>query len=106
MGPGQTFLTWVGSGQPPLGLENFPKKYKSIFPLCKKTLIGLGQKTPSSKMVLPLILQVKSMLVSGQAWLGQDSSLGWMEELLNTFGPYPNPSLWKTTIKWLILVKK
>jgi len=55
MGPGQIFLTqvgsffvaWVGFDQPPLGLENFPFSVRND--------IGLGPKIPTSKTDQPLI---------------------------------------------------
>jgi len=79
MGPGQKFLTRVGSGQffvvrvgvrsaiYCLGsnLENFP--FQFFFPSGKKNLFGSGQKVPGSKAGWPLIY-CGSKVASG--WVG------------------------------------
>jgi len=75
MGPGQNFLTLVGSAIYGLGLnlENFPQKYQifHIFPLrVKKNLFGSDQKEPGSKAGRPLIY-CGSKVSSGSVGSGQ-----------------------------------
>jgi len=53
-GPGQKFFNQVLSGQPPLGLENFPLK-SQIFPSDQKNIIRLGKKIPRLMKGRPLI---------------------------------------------------
>jgi len=52
MGTDQYFFNWIGSGQPSLGLEDFPLKIQIWG---RRSLIGLDQKIPRSKQDRPLI---------------------------------------------------
>jgi len=47
MGPGSTFLTQVGSGQPTLGLENFPARIPNFQLLVQKNLESASKITGS-----------------------------------------------------------
>jgi len=68
-GPGQKFLTRVGSAIYGLGLnfENFPKNvnFSIFFPSGQKNCFGLGRKVPGSKLGRPLIY-CGSKVSSGQ----------------------------------------
>jgi len=54
MGLGQKLLSRVGSGRPPLILENFPQKSQIFFNLVKKTSSGRVKKYTGQGQVGPL----------------------------------------------------
>jgi len=71
IGSGHFFVAWVGSGQPPLGLYNlssYKSKFFYDFPLGLKKISVCRVKKYSgqSQVSLYYLLQVKSMLGSGQ----------------------------------------
>jgi len=70
-GSRSTFFAWViflllSSGQPPLGLENFPQKFQILHFFSfqvKKNLIGWVKKIPSSKTGWSLISNIYSSAI-------------------------------------------
>jgi len=69
MGPGQKFLTRVGSGQPPMNLENFPPKtliFSIFFPSDQKKY-WVGSKNTRVKDWFAPYLLVKTQKY---AWVG------------------------------------